>query len=81
MPTAATPSPGTSTPEANTIVSSPATSVPTVKGAPLIKKVGTCHANERTRYGIRRRGTDPLSSSRHGLGLNVYPARIKNTGI
>mgnify|MGYP007006457861 CR=1 FL=1 len=75
MPTAATPNPGTSTPEANRIVSSSATSVPPVKEAPLIKKVGICHAKARTRYGTRRRGTDPLSSSRHGFGLNVYPAR------
>lgn len=77
MPTAATPNPGTSTPEANRIVSSSATSVPPVKEAPLIKKVGICHAKARTRYGTRRRGTDPLSSSRHGFGLNVYPARKK----
>lgn len=81
MPTAATPSPSTSTPEANIIVSSPATSVPPVKGAPLIKNVGTCHANARTRYGTRRRGADSHSSSRHGFGLKVYPARIKNAGI
>ena len=81
MPTAVTPSPGTSTPEANTSVLSPATSVPLVKGAPLIKNVGTYHASARTTYGTSRRDTEPLSSSRHGFGLNVYPARIKNTGI
>lgn len=34
-----------------------------------------------TTYGTSRRDTEPLSSSRHGFGLNVYPARIKNTGI
>ena len=77
MPTAVTPSPGTSTPEANTSVLSPAASVPLVKGAPLIKNVGTCHASASTTYGTSKRDTEPLTSSRHGLGLNVYPARIK----
>lgn len=81
MPTAVTPSPDTSTPEANTSVLSPATRVPLVNGAPLIKNVGTCQANASTTYGTSKRDTEPLNSSRHGFGLNVYPARIKNTGM
>lgn len=62
MPTAVMPSPYTSTPKANTSVSSPPANAPLVKGAPLIKNVGTCHASARTTYGTSRRDTEPLSS-------------------